>query len=660
MKKAFLQLNFWISKQIAKISSEFIWKMLGIIAGLIMILPWLGVWIKPLSGFSRFVVDILSPVSIRNIPYGAPSGWYSSIAYSFGVIVVTGLLIAIVTTYLRTLGDRYKTGTIDHYNWENHILFLGYDEMMIGTLRKVCSTNKKTQVVVAVPENVEATRSRIKVNLKEEQYKLVEVIQCNYTDKDDLIKKACVKTVSQLFIIGQPDEATHDATNQKCLDVIADIVGDKPDIACYIYFRNQSSLSLIHRQEFGKDHNKPLWKKTNPFNFHQNVASKLLTGFDSGNELMTPDYRNEKQNLAVCKNANVHLVILGMTEMGMALAKEMLMVAHYPGRRVKITLVDDNAREEMFYFKGRYKDLFNHCKSTFFKLDWHDERPPMVNDSEKENVSAKDILDVEFAFIEGSVAHPKLSEMIEGWAEDEESIFTLAICTNDSPKNMATALYLPRTLLEGEKAIHVWVYQQGDNSMEEFGGHDLYKNLHTFSANEYGEIDLQGSIAYIWAEQVQKAYERSASGSTSSTKWHDLSQYERWSTMNNVRSIIPKLHGMGYEIVKEKDGFQLVYFGDGERTQCSQLDLSNEEIHKLAETEHIRWNADTLSKGFRPTSDEEHRRVKADKENKSRYKKKLFAHDDLRPYSELDTDTQAYDIDMTEAIINAINGQLRK
>ena len=648
MRKKINNLYFKISKKSSNSSSKFIWTLLVVLFCLVIIVP----WIKPIG---KFFVDIFSPVSFRNIAYDTEnSSGYSSIAYAIGVILISGLLIPVITNHIRTLGEKYKTGNLSKYFWENHILFLGYDELMIGTLRKVCGATEKTQVVVAVSEDVEAVRSRIKVNLSEEEYKQVEVIQCNKTDKDDLIKKACVKTVSQLFIIGQPDEATHDATNQKCLDVIAGIVSDKPDIACYIYFRNQSSLSLIQRQGFGNKSTGALWKKTNPFNFHQNIASKLLTGFESGNKLMTPDYRNENQNLAVCPKSNVHLVILGMTEMGMALAKEMLMVAHYPGHRVKITLVDDNAREEMFYFKGRYKELFKCCRSSFQDLEWEENTLPKVIEPEN------DILDVEFEFVKGGVAHPKLMEKVVTWAGEKDWIFTLTICTNDSPKNMAAALYLPRTLLEGESAIQVWVYQQGDNSMEEFGGHDLYKNLHTFSANEYGNIDLQDSISYIWAEEVQKAYERSASGSTSATKWNDLSQYERWSTMNNVRSIIPKLHGMGYEIVKEGEKFKLWYFGDGDRTNCTQLDLSSNEIRKLAETEHIRWNADTLAKGYRPTKSDEHDKIVKDKSLKKDYRKKFFAHDDLRPYSELDTETQAYDIDMTEAIIKAINIQLRK
>lgn len=662
----FARFEYWLSKKTSSISSKFIWTTLGIIAAVLVFFPWLGVWFKcqPFTGISQFIVDIFSPVSLRNIPYNgtavatSPTGevvlsyrWYSSLAYAIGIIAVTGLLIAIVTTYLRTLGDRYKSGTLDHYNWNGHILFLGYDELVLGTLRDLCKQDKK--IVVAVPENVEATRSRIKVSLTETEFALVEVIQCNETDRDDLQKKACAGKALQVFIIGQPDEATHDATNQRCLDILSELIDESSEVTCYIYLRNQATLSFMQRQEFGNDKKGFIWKRTNPFNIYQNIASKLLTGFYSGNQLMTLDYQNNKRNLAVCPQANVHLAILGMTPMGMALAKETLMVAHYPGRRVKITLVDENAREEMFFFMGRYKELFKCCKSSFLDLDsWKDYMPPKsINDED-------DIVDVEFEFIQGNIAHPSLMKKIESWAKEEEWIFTLAICFNDSPKNMASALYLPRPLLEGEKAIQVWVYQQGDNSLEEYGGHELYKNLHTFSANEYGANDLQDSIAYLWAEEVAKAYAKASNGNAG-TKWNEMSQYERWSSLNNVLSIITKLRGLGYEIVREGDAFRLWYFGDGKRTRCYSLDFSSEIIDALAETEHIRWNADTLAKGYRPTKQDEHDTIIKDRSLKKKYREELFAHDDLRKYAALDDGTKAYDIKMTESIIKAINNQLR-
>ena len=220
-------INYWLSKQISRISSKFIWWTLGIIATSVILIPWLGK-IPCLSGIGRFFVDIFTPVSFRNLGYNADSGysWFSSIAYAIGVIIITGLFVSLVTTYLRTLGESYKSGTLDQYSWHGHILFLGYDELVLGTLRDLCKQDKI--IVVAVPENVEATRSRIKVSLTETEFALVEVIQCNETDRDDLQKKACAGKALQVFIIGQPDEATHDATNQKCLDILSELIDSSP------------------------------------------------------------------------------------------------------------------------------------------------------------------------------------------------------------------------------------------------------------------------------------------------------------------------------------------------------------------------------------------------------------------------------------------------
>ena len=214
--------------------------------------------------------------------------------------------------------------------------------------------------------------------------------------------------------------------------------------------------------------------------------------------------------------------------------------------------------------------------------------------------------------------------------------------------------------MEGDNAIPVWVYQQGDDSLKEFSRHVFYKNIHTFSAAEYGAVAMHGSTALSWAEEVAGAYESSATKKKTSKKWNEMSQYERWSSLYNVRSIITKLRGLGYAMVKDNDKITLKCFADGNMRECSHLDLSDEAILELAETEHVRWIADTLTKGFRPTSDEEHHRISADKPLKNLYKKELFAHDDLRPYAELDEKTAAYDVDMTKSMINAINSQLGK
>lgn len=653
MKKTFTHFHYGLSKQAAKISARFVWILFAIIATFIIIIPWIGVWIKPLSGISKFWVDILSPVSVRNIPYKPDeASWFSSIAYSIGVVLISGVLIAIITNYLRTIGDRYKTGTLDRYHWSNHTLFLGYDELMIGTLRKVC--NKGHRVVVTVPEAVESVRSKITSFLNEEQERYVEVIQCRYTDKNELDKKACVKNASQIFIIGQPDDPTHDASNLKSLDIIAEHLGEETDIAAYINIRNRASLSLIQRQGFERENDRKLRRIVNPFNFYENMAANLLTGFDKGKELMTLDFQNNNKNLAKKpRDTRVHLVILGMTEMGMALAREALMVAHYPERRIKITLVDGNAREEMFFFRGRYKELFNECKSTFIDLD----RNRQI--TEKFDTPDNGLLDIEFEFIQCSIAHPKLMRKIEDWAKEERDILTLAICSNDSPKNMATALYLPRIYMDGENSIPVWVYQQGDDSLKEFCGHNFYKSIHTFSPSEYGDIELIEGLGVLWAEEVAMAYKKSSNRKDAATEWNQMTQYERWSTLYNVRSMYIKLRGMGYELKMEDKKVSLFSFTEKERTKLSHLNLTEEEINKLAETEHIRWMADTLTKGFRKTSKKEHEDILTNKDKKKEFKEKLFAHDNLCSFNELEEEKN-YDIDMTNVMIQVINRQIKK
>lgn len=647
MKQSLQRLNFIFSKKASRTSSSFIWRLLGIIALLIMLVPWLGHWVKPLDFFSRLLVDILSPDSLRNIPYDTKNhsfAWFSSIAYALGIILISGLLIPIVTNHLRTLGDRYRSGTLSHYVWRGHILFLGYDDMMTGALRRMCSMG--SEVIVAVPDKVESIRDKLKICLNEVEFGRVEVIQCNKTDRSDLERKACVREALLLFVIGQPDDDTHDATNIKTLDIVSEMIDKKTNLTSYVYIRNRASLSLVQRQGFDDAEANWLRRQVIPFNFYEEMATQLLTGFEHGMPLMTLDYLSPSRNLAVCAHANVHLVILGMTEMGMALAREVLMVAHYPGRRVIITLVDENAREEMFFFCGRYKELFRHCKHSFEDLDSHssDPMPALVEPS---------LINVEFEFIQCNIAHPGLMGRIEAWAGDGNQLLTLAICSPDSSKNMATALYLPRPLLEGERTIPVWVYQQGDDSLKEFGGHDFYKNIHTFSANGYCRIDLHDSVVLSWVDAVANAYATVAAATPKS--WNEMTQYERWSSLYNARSIFAKLRAFGYEFRCEDGCYRLWRFSSGRREYCGKLEFTNEELDMLSEAEHIRWNAYILTRGFRPTSPEEHDKIKLDGTLKKRYGAELFAHDDLRPYSDLDPITASYDAQMTSAIIDIVN-----
>ena len=326
------------------------------------------------------------------------------------------------------------------------------------------------------------------------------------------------------------------------------------------------------------------------------------------------------------------------------------MVAHYPNHRVKITLVDDHARQEMFYFMGRYKELFKCCKHSYAELDTlnPEEHVPI-------RVSSDPLLDVEFEFIQGSIAHPNLMNLIEAWAKDKSQILTMAVCTNDSPKNMATALYLPRTLLEGDNPIHVWVYQHDDDSMQGFSDHPMFQYLHVFSPGEYGSLNTPGNTIRELVESVDFAYRQSYNPDAKEVGWMEMSHYERWSNVYNVRSIIAKLRGLGYAMTWANGAVEsLACLAPNTSGNCEHFP-TEEEILQLSVTEQFRWVTDTLTRGFRPTTKEEHYKVaELGKDFKRELKNRHFAHDDIRPFDELDEETAKINIDMTKAIIDII------
>lgn len=651
-------MNFqtWLPKSMSKISSRFIWLLLFVIVISIILIPLIGEILPCMRSVSKFWVDIFSPVSLRQISYKGSCedniGITSAIAYAIGFVLITIFLIPIVTNYMRTMGDRYLDGTLKKYAWKDHILFLGFDSMMLCALKDAYKQGK--QVVVAVPTDVRQVRDRLREMLPVKNFERIEVVQCNKCDVQDLIKKACVSQAYEIFIIGQSDDPMHDTNNLKSLDFICDMVDSPENFRCHIHIRNIVTFSLMQRQGLGVKES--LRNKAMAFNFYENIAGNLLSDFESGKKLMTLDYQNERQNLASCPGTTAHLLILGMTQMGLALAREALMVAHYPNHRVKITLVDDHARQEMFYFMGRYKELFKCCQHSYAELDTlnPEEHVPI-------RVSSDPLLDVEFEFIQGSIAHPNLMNLIEAWTKDKSQILTMAVCTNDSPKNMATALYLPRTLLEGDNPIHVWVYQHDDDSMQGFSDHPMFQYLHVFSPGEYGSLNTPGNTIRELVESVDFAYRQSYNPDAKEVGWMEMSHYERWSNVYNVRSIIAKLRGLGYAMTWANGAVEsLACLAPNTPGNCEHFP-TEEEILQLSVTEQFRWVTDTLTRGFRPTTEEEHdKMVELGKDFKKELKNRHFAHDDIRPFDKLDEETAKINIDMTKAIIDIIKKRMTK
>lgn len=599
------------AKLLSKASPITIWVVFILVISLITLVP-----ITPnQSSVARFLADLFSPTSLRNIAYDGMCdnniGWGSVIAYVVGIILILGVFVPVVTNRMKTLGERYLNGTLTRYHWRKHALFIGYDELMIGTIKQARKDYKK--VVVAISGDVPQIREQLSRLLSNEMEK-IEIIQCSQDSISDLKKRACFLKAKRIFIIGSPENPTHDAHNLRTLAIIAkawkekgiDKNYEKPkDIRhIMVYLRNQSTFSLLQRQGFSAENiwgiigcsfstkdekeeaQKFIDRHCEYFNFYCDKALRMLSSSpDPENGGMSLIWHSEEKNIANpnMENRQVHLVVLGMTQMGTALVRELLRLAHPSGKGTKmlVTMVDQNAREEMHYFIGRTKELFKLCHYSYFDYD----KPDRNTEYKPED----GFLDVEFEFIQCDVAHPHMTEQLLKWSADENQLLTLVICTNDSPKNMAVAMYLPPEMFCGKNAVPTWVYQEGDDSVRQLLDRGQYPLVHPFSFADHAVASTANSPIYEWDREVVKYYEEHYKTDKVAEQWENKSQDKRWSSLYSIRSIGIKLRAVGI--------LDATHFVD-------------EPKKKLIDYyEHNRWVVERLTMGSRPTDENQHKLV---------------------------------------------------
>lgn len=264
----------------------------------------------------------------------------------------------------------------------------------------------------------------------------------------------------------------------------------------------------------------------------------------------------------------------------------------------------------------------------------------------------RDFLDVEFEFIQCDIAHPKLRKNLQKWSENE--LLTIAVCTNNAPKNMAFALYLPQEILHN---ANVWIYQKSDDSMNHFLTHENYKNVKTFSLKEIGIATMFRTHEYTLAKKVSETHHNHYGKESTNPKpwsWNDKKQSDRWSSLYNALSIVIKLRLAGIGLRMSENGLSLETFNLFDGNIISPIKFTKEQENMYSVVEHNRWNVEKLVAGFSPATKEQHEAVIAGK-IKSKELKDLFIHDDIRPFEELNAVEKEKDYILTRSLIEAIN-----
>ena len=646
---------------------------------------------------SRTFIDMVSPISLRNdiyqgttdtatvtISHGQIETYLDSVSFAIptsrgmaqkapsksntmrlafiylaGLIVFSGILVATINRFFATRAERYRQG-MTRYLFKRHTLIVGADDIVISLVKSLLRKGETEQIVIMTRKQVEDFRKELFSNIDGRYHDQIVLQYGEQTSKSDLMclrpEKAC-----EIYIMGDYDRddngwSRHDADNITSLQLFKDILEEKKESnkKCYVMFEYQSTFTTFQFSDISNNFGNVL--DFHPFNLYEMIAQKTLINksLDCRNDAIQP---LEGKGMDFNSDKHVHLVIVGMTPMGTAMALMASQLCHYPNyvrdknRKTRITMIDPNADQEMRLFMGRYKDLFSvspwryieadASKTDYFGSIGYENVPwnKMSEDLFDVEMLGCDFVDVEWEFVKGGVEMAEVHSYLRKLSNDPNTVLTVAVCASLTHKAVATGLYLPEEVYD--KGLQVLVYQAENDSLIdvlsntniEKGWSRRYKKIHAFGLEKDGfdlsqlDVTMAQCVNYLYStvnwnsESPDGGADYTLSKKTDALlleKWDEKPSggkplaVARWSSIYSANTLWTKLRSVGW-----KEG-----------------ELSEGEVELLAEVEHNRWDVEQLIMNYRPRQrrDEDEYATKANR-----------VHPDLKSYDKLDENTKKYD-----------------
>ncbi|MCL2601167.1 MAG: hypothetical protein FWD88_08305, partial [Treponema sp.] len=221
-----------------------------------------------------------------------------------------------------------------------------------------------------------------------------------------------------------------------------------------------------------------------PLNFYDMWAQRVFTKNSYNNGEIT--YRPlDHEPITADSLMHVHLVILGMPNMGIALGIQAAHLCHFPnfitkGIKTRITFVDENADTEMNLLKIRLPSFFD-------EIDWSYQ---CLREGVKyDNKSSKTkFTDIEFEFIKARFEEAAVRGYIEQAACENSSYLTVAVAGSNPFGALSAALYLPPIVFDSGAVV--LVRQEQSHAIVSMLSHDADKVAY----RKYGNLRPFGML----------------------------------------------------------------------------------------------------------------------------------------------------------------------
>ena len=587
-----------------------------------------------------------------------------------GTILFSGLIVSIITNVISLKVDSIKEGKV-HYKLKNHIVIIGYDTIVPSIISEIIKHPQysNSKIVLQTSSSIDEIRNDLLSKLPKKISKGIILVHAPRQSVEEL-ELLYTTNAKEIFVVGDRSQKDHDAENMYTFETLVSIhekhsLSERKSMT--IWFENEASYAALQLNDINSN-----WQKYfefRPYNFYKRWANRLLTNSDYGtgsSKIVYPELDHD--GIGVDSSKHVHLIIVGMNRMGTALAKEAAHMMHFPNfdevsgkNRTRITFIDDKADIEKDFFIGRYAGYFDIASNILYKdLSGSDNSDNKKTSDEKEKAKSH-YLDVQFEFIKGRIESENVRKWIKNELKDKDAIITIAICVHNPSQSFGMAMYLPEEVytrgrdnkdkpwevIDKDKVVNIFVRQEktgsliksfGDSAKSNSANNKKYPNIYPFGmiddsfAIDYYSNHLAMAFNYIYDYYFK--YNETLPCSLPSHEellksWKGISTANKWSNLYLADSIEFKLRSFNLD----KDSVKYTIF-------------TEEQIEKMAYTEHCRWNMEKLLMGYRGLNEQE----VSEKIDSKKLKKNMFVHHLIKPYKDLKDKEKQLDINIIKKL----------
>lgn len=494
--------------------------------------------------------------------------WWGFVITCLGVLLVA-FFTSKVTSRLERKAQRYLNGET-WYRMRDHIVVFGVSDYLYSIIEQKTRPDKDQKFLIVTTQDVENVRREVFSFLQEDICRENYVFLFGDRTSNRDISKLSLRWAKEVFIIGDSKESDdvesyRDANNMDCVKAICEYLkivipklerkpvdeilnveglttvyvpaeddgkrlkgndvqavvrsirySNYQPLRCHVMFEYQTTFAAFQYCDIPQEYKD--YVDFLPFNYYDLWARKVIVGGEKnrGGEKSRYKYLDaipgkEGEYISKDSEKSVHLIILGMTKMGVAMALQAAHICHFPNfvpnecikpdclmtkqcnaarrRRTRITFVDSNADIEMDYFKGRFPSMMSETRSRYLDyMEGDDFKQSKSNPDYKWNGDEKGWYDIEWEFIKGRIESDSVRSYLESAAEDPKHIVTVAVCLPKSHQSIAAAMYLPETVFSN--CLQVLAFQRRSGTiLDNLSGKDLpqgdqkklrYRIIHPF------------------------------------------------------------------------------------------------------------------------------------------------------------------------------------